>query len=386
MKKLLLDLSEPYGFQDYFMGKINTRWQVTWLHELMRKDYARFLDEIAESIAAIMVYWRDTYGIVPRYCMPFNEPLSGNRELASGSPRDIANILKCAGARLRKEGFDQVLFVMPNEETEENALATAAEVLADPQARQYVGAIGFHPYPYGSHYASVKRILADSGCGRPDPGRVEVRHRLRLLGEKYGLPVWMTEVSHPEVHPFSFDHLRGRAIHIHDELVYANASAYFAMNNIWDLATHRDHFQNDDIQSEADTVVLVNNESGEVSITGIGYAIGHFARWIKPGAVRIDAASSERLLLVTAFWDVQKQQVVTQLINNTVQDMSVQIELSGLEFTGDLSGEQSTGDRPYPSSYWQPLNPWLPESPSSFLVKVPGSSVTTLAGGAREVM
>jgi hypothetical protein len=58
-----------------------------------------------------------------------------------------------------------------------------------------------------------------------NPEKVAVRRSLRDLGRKYALPVWMTEVSHGDVPALSFDGLLGRAIHIHDELVYANAAA-----------------------------------------------------------------------------------------------------------------------------------------------------------------
>ena len=78
-------------------------------------------------------------------------------------------------------------------------------------------------------------------------------------------------------------------------MLYADASAYYAMNAIWDLASHRDHFkgrggdQPDALFTEQDTVVLVDNDKQAVHITGMGYAIGHYARWIRRGAVRIEA-------------------------------------------------------------------------------------------------
>lgn len=382
-KRLLIDLAEPHGFTDYYFGKLNTRWVNPWLDELKRTDYDRFLDECAEQLVAPMVYLRDQYAIVPRFLMPFNEPLSGNRELAEGTPRDVANIIKRTGARLRREGFDDVMMVAPNEETEEQSLVTATEVLSDAEARQYVGAIGYHPYPYGSIYASVPRILSTSGQGKPDADRVKVRRQLRDLGRKYSIPLWMTEVSHPEVDPRSFDHLRGRAIHIHDELVYADAAAYYAMNNMWDLVTHRDHFDNDDLLSEADTVALANNETGQVFITGIGYAIGHYARWIEPGALRIAAHAQTPLLQVTAFWDKRKQQLVLVAINNAPDQTEIDVLLQGVVLMGKLVGEQSTGAAPYPASYWQSIAPWDPPTPTSFGMILPAHSVTSIAGQAR---
>ena len=380
MKVLLIDLAEPFGFTDYYFGKLNTRWGHPRMKDLMKKDYGRFLDECARYLTSIMVFWRDSYGITPRFLMPFNEPLSGNRELADGEASDIANILKRTGAMLRQEGFNQVKFVVPNEETEEKSLDTATKILADQEARQYVGAIGYHPYPYGSVYASVPRILETSGRGKPDRGRVAVRQKLFELGQKYSLPLWMTEVSHPEVDPRSFDHLRGRAIHIHDEFVYAFASAYYAMNNMWDLTTHRDHFKNDDIYSEADTVVLVNNETGEIMITGMGYAIGHYSRWIKPGAVRVEAASSEPLLLVTAFLDNTLKKLVTVVINNSSETQNVQFDLKNAQISSSLTGECSTGQGTFPTSYWQTLDSWQPTSDNTFSAVLPALSVTSIAG------
>ena len=378
VKTLLLDLAEPYGFTDYYFGKINTRWGSTWLHDLMREDYERFLDTCAEYLTAIMVYWRDQHGIVPRLLMPFNEPLSGNRELADGNAKDIANILKCAGARLRQEGFDQVKFIVPNDETEEKTLQSISVILNDGEARQYVGAIGYHPYPYGSIYASVPNILKTSGIGKPDNDRLKIRATLADFARKTNLPLWMTEVSHPEVDPRSFDHLRGLAIHIHDELVYANASAYFAMNNMWDLTTHRDHFKNDDIYSEADTVVLANNETKEVMITGMGYAIGHYARWMNPGSIRVEATCDDPLLLVTAFVDQGQSRLSMVVINNADKVKKVQFNIQNLKLIKFLTGERSTGTDPFPASYWQSLTSWQPKNMQNFAVDFPGLSVTSL--------
>ena len=77
--------------------------------------------------------------------MLFNEPLTGNKELKSSDVQDVVDIVKRAGARLRAEGFSDILFVIPNEETVDATLRVAAAVLSDPEARQYVGAIGYHP-------------------------------------------------------------------------------------------------------------------------------------------------------------------------------------------------------------------------------------------------
>jgi len=389
IKRKVVDVAAPLGFDNYFLGPtVNTRWASPWLARLRKWDYNRYLDGAAEQVAAGQIYWRDNYGILPRYQMPFNEPLSGNKELARGTVQDVVDIVKRAGVRLRREGFQNVGFVVPNEETEEKSLRTAAAVLADPEARQYVGAIGYHPYPYGSVYASIAKILGTSGAGRPDQGRIAVRKELRALGKKYGIPTWMTEVSHgfdglpppdnARQEPFLAQSVRARAIHIHDELVHADAAAYFGMNNMWDATSHRLHYAGRDrsLFAEEGNIVLLDNETEAVHITGMGYAIGHYARWIKRGAVRIEATSGDPLIQVTAFRDARRRRLVAVIINNAAAERAVEVSVKGLRIAGgNLAGEQSVA-----GTYWRPIAPFPPSGSAGFRLSVPGESVTTISG------
>ncbi|MGH8245410.1 MAG: glycoside hydrolase family 30 beta sandwich domain-containing protein [Gammaproteobacteria bacterium] len=375
-KTKLVDLAQPMGFNNYYLGQqLNTRWVSPWLRELRSTDYERYLDEAAEQFLAGHLYLRSTYGIATKYQMPFNEP---SIELDRASVGDAVNLVKRLGARLRREGFDPK-FIVPNEESEEQSLLTAQAILSDPEARQYVGAIGYHPYPYRSVYASVPRILGTSGAGRPDHSKIAVRRQLRDLARQHGLPLWMTEVSNGGVDPRSFDDLRGRAIHIHDELVYAEASAYFGMLNMSDAVTDRLHYQgrgettNFFRSTSEGTPVLIENDTGRVTITGMGSAIGHYARWLTPGAVRVAAQSSDPLVLVTAFRDKNQNRFVLVLINNGPAARQIQITVSGLKLRGDVVGERSV-----PHAIWQSLKP--PSSAgNSLILNVPGESVTTLA-------
>jgi O-glycosyl hydrolase len=379
IKQKLVDLAQPYGFDNYYLGgPINTRWELPWLEQIRRQDYNRYLDEAAEHVAAAAIHWRDAYGIVPRYYMLFNEPLGGNNELMNGTVQDVVDIVKRAGARLRSEGFRAIKFVVPSEVSEEKSLTVTAAVLSDPEARQYVGAIGYHPYPYGSVYASIPNILRTSGRGKPDPDRITIRNRIRDLGRQYGIPVWMNEVSNGGVDPVSFDSLRGRAIHIHDELVYGDAAAYFGMDNIWDTVVQRGHFGNNNLFATEGGIALADNDRDTVYITGMGYAIGHYARWVKRGAVRIEATSSDPLLQVTAFRDDVRKVLVLVLINNAPAGSMVNVTLAGFEGApvGTFTGEQST-----PAASWLPLSPFRSNTPTRLSVSLPGYSVTTLSAG-----
>ena len=377
LKQKLIDPARRYGFDDFYLGlEINVRWGSKWLKPIRNKDYIRYLDECAEQVLAAQIHWRDAYGIVPRYTQLFNEPTSGNSELDPGSIREIIDIIKRTGDRARKEGFADVKFVVPGEETEAISLRVAEAILADPDARQYVGAITYHSYPYGSTYSLIANILNTSGRGRPDPEKVAIRNRLRDLGKRYGKPVWMTEVSHGGVPALSFEGLLGRAIHIHDELVYADAAAYFAMNNLRDTVPLYGHAVSLDPFADEGDVAIVDIPARKVFITGMGYALGHYARWIKRGAVRIDATSSDPLVLVTAFRDDREKRLVIVLINNEGHPSRLVVALRGLTSNVPLvfKGEQST-----PQAAWAPVGPFVPDAASYTAITVPAKSVTTIA-------
>jgi hypothetical protein len=188
--------------------------------------------------------------------------------------QQMVDITKRAGARLREAGFRKTRFMVGTEETEEVSLRVARAILSDPGARPYVGAIGYHSYPYGEGYSSASFILSTSGAGKPDAGRVAVRDQLRDLGNEYHVNVWMTENSHGGP-PLSYNTFRACVVQIHDEFLYADASAYFGEEAMWDLTSQRLHFKNGDLYGDSEgNIVLINDDTGAVDITGIGYAIG----------------------------------------------------------------------------------------------------------------
>jgi O-glycosyl hydrolase len=151
----------PDGVGDMvpFAG-INTRWAHRWLNDLKSADYARYLDEIAGKALATVADWTRRTGREPELLQLWNEPLTGNRELHGGTMQDMLAILKHTGRRLREAGYSRVRFLAGNEETVTATLADLRAITQDAEARGYVGAIGYHAYPYGSDYSYIPRLLA----------------------------------------------------------------------------------------------------------------------------------------------------------------------------------------------------------------------------------
>jgi O-glycosyl hydrolase len=372
MKRFVLDQPEAAAFRGYFLAqRINTRWASPWLAELRSRNYGRYIDEAVEQIVAGQTYWRDKHGVAPRFHQLFNEPLTGNRELAGGDRVDLADIVKKAGQRLRQLGFADVRFVVANESDVLNAFRSAEAILSDRGARQFVGAIGYHPY--GNDGIWSARLLDVASRGEPDPKAIESRTRLRELGARYGVQLWMCETSSNGA-GLNFPMFRARAIHIRHELVYANASVYQGMNSIWDLESHLEHFRKADGFTSDGNIVQVDQQKKTVKIGSIGYAMGHYARWLTPGAaVRIESSTSDPLVMAAAFRDHGGKRLVTVLMNNANAPRTVALDAGDARVSGPMTGEQSTEN-----AYWSPLGP-VPLTGEPPRVVLPPLSVTTVA-------
>ena len=373
----LMAPARALGADGLYPGNVISMDATEWLKPLRGSDYNRYVDECAEYVVSAVLKWRDVTGQIPRYHAMFNEAIWGNQELKGGNTKEIIDIIKRAGGRLRSAGMP-TKFVIASEYSAAQSAALSKEILADPQARQYVGAIGYHPYPYGSAYSSMPVILAGAGAGRPDAAAVADRKALRDLGRQYNVPVWMDEVSHGGLDPRTMDAVRARAIHIHDELAYADASAFFAMHAMWDSKSNSEHFgAGRSLLEEEDTIVLIDIDAGSVLITGTGYAIGHYARWVERGALRVEATSEDPLVMVSAFANRKTGKASFVIINNDVTSKSVRVHTTGMTLAGPLTGEQSAGD-----ARWKALGAVALDGAAkdAFVLTVPAKSVTSVGG------
>ena len=377
-KRTVVDLAPSSATADLYPDvRITTKFFSKWMDPIRISNYNQFLDECAEQVLAQIVNFKNTYGREPVYAQLFNEPTSGNMELTSGTDVMITDIVKRCGDRLRANNLNLVKFVVASQETEEKSLATATVILADPIAAKYVGAIGFHTYPYGSQYSYIPNILNNSGKGVPVASRVAIRNQLRDLGKAHGIPVWMTEVSngyYGNNTPSNlelFDGARGRAIHIHDELLYAEVSAFFGMESGWSNSATILHGGNTPLGQNPDDIIYIDQTNDRVFITGMGRAIGHYSRFINKGAQILTCTSTNSLVQVTAAKNLAANTLALVLINNDSVAHSIAVNLTGMSLAGNVTGEQSTA-----TAYWQPITPFA-STGSGYTVTVPALSITS---------
>lgn len=57
-----------FGFDHFWIGPvISTGFALSWAPALCSSNYQRYLDELAEHVAAVAIHWRDSYCSTPEY-------------------------------------------------------------------------------------------------------------------------------------------------------------------------------------------------------------------------------------------------------------------------------------------------------------------------------
>jgi O-glycosyl hydrolase len=281
------------------------------------------LDDDVEWIVAAALHFRDL-GMPLPYLAINNEPDFGWCQHPTGSKISVQDYLTIAqrlGQRLRAEGLDTQL-VVSDGLNPQASLAYMEALLANPGARQYVGALAYHSY--ADPYPDPAAILRTSAEGTPSPAAVQIRQHIGDLAKQHHLPVWMTEVCvcAPPRPMSDFELGRARVNHVFDELTIGNVSVFDAMNLfLFDRPGVRDEL-----------VHLYFRQDGSLEryvIAPYGYLLGHFAKFIVAGSVRLNVQSSDSRVRLTAFQRPDGTLALVGLNNNPLA-IRARVSLSGL--------------------------------------------------------
>jgi len=264
-----------------------------------------------------------------------NEP-SYTRNTMSGA--FLRDVIKNLGPHLRAEGFD-TMFVTPDDVRSSNGASKAAIILADPAARQYVGALATHLYD-----ESVTNVS-----------------QMKALAVQYDLPLWMTEFTvgamgtagRPQG-AFSWASL------MHDLISTYDVSA---VDYLWGFFG--------EWEGNATTLISLNNSGSTYdgyTLNKPYYTMGQFSRFIEPGAQRIKADSSDAEVKTTAY--LSDTELVLVAINDSHASKEVTFDL------GDIPAEQFNRVRTSLTESWATL-PSIAVDGSSFTATLPGNSVET---------
>lgn len=183
----------------------------------------------------------------------------------------------------------------------------ATTYLSDPVVRKYAWGIGFHWYEDWS-------------------GGDQLFDNVRRVHEAYpDVPLMFTEGCNG---PFKYDGLQswalgeryGRSM-IHD---FNNGMTAFTD---WNILLDENGGPNH-VKNFCFAPVHADTRSGELIFTNAYYYIGHFSKYIKPGAKRIGASSSRSALLTTAFRNPDGKLVVI-VMNPANTSMKYHIWING---------------------------------------------------------
>jgi O-glycosyl hydrolase len=221
--------------------------------------------------------------------------------------------------------------IVPDDVNPTEALGRLQVILADPAARQYVGAVAYHLYDRGGE-AQVKQ-----------------------LAEQYDIPIWMTEFSTGD------DWLQWATI-MQQEIADYGASAVDYMwgyNGDWD-------------KSQLIRIRVDNGAYAGFDFNRQYYVMGQYSKFVRPGAIRVSATSAEPDVKVAAFLSGSNEIVVAT--NTGSQQLNVSFDLG--------SGSCVSQVDPTRTSATEGLQtlPSISLDQSRFSATLPARSVTTLVG------
>jgi O-glycosyl hydrolase len=310
-----IKLLVPRGVTTWFASPITIE---PWMSETNPAEYA-------EWVLVMLRHWRDAGLEMPYYSL-MNEPGYVRSGYWSGAwLRDVAKIL---GPRMAAEGLKTKL-VVPDDFSASEAYGRLQTILADPDARKYVGAVAYHLYERGDEDA------------------------VRKLAEQYGIPVWMTEYSTPG------DWLAWAAI-MQQLLVDDGVSA---VDYMWGYFGDWDGSQ------------LIRIRTSGTSYAGYDinrqyYVMGQYSKYVRPGAVRIASASAEPDVKVAAFTDGGKLIVVATNLGATEHTVDAALG-GGISCRGGFDAVRTSA-----TESWAAL-PVVAMDGTRFSATLPAKSITT---------
>ncbi len=231
--------------------------------------------------------------------------------------------------------------VIPDDENPADAYRRASAVLQDPKARQYVGALAYHTY---------SQDLSDIV-------------RLRQLGTKYSLPVWMTEWNNGS--GGDWRKAMGWAERMHLVLTVGGVNA---VDYMWGYFGSWDGAQ----------LLSIDFDGGTYrgfAATPAYWLTGQYSRYVRPGSVRVAATPAAGRVLTSAYKD--KKRVIVVATNPGHAPEKIEIAIRNGKLKGAVRPVRSSA-----TEKWRSLAP-LAVRGGSFTASLPPQSVTTFVATRR---
>ncbi|TKD68257.1 glycoside hydrolase family 30 protein [Pseudalkalibacillus hwajinpoensis] len=203
------------------------------------------------------------------------------------------------GPAIRKNGRDD-LKVIIWDHNRDVVYERASKVLSDPEAAQYVWGTGLHWY-VSEEFENLSKVHN----AFPD------KHLIFTEGCIEGgvqLGAWHTGERYARN-------------------IMGDLNNYLEAWIDWNIVLNEEGGPNH-VGNYCDAPVIVDTKSGEVYYNSSFYYIGHFSKYVKPGAVRIGCTSVKEDIQSTSFRN-ESGEIVVILMNENDEERAVNLEIEG---------------------------------------------------------
>lgn len=264
-------------------------------------------EEFAEWLSAYILGYKRYHGIDIGWISIQNEPdYTATWETCIYTPEQLKELIKVVGRKFAKEGITTKI-VAPETSGVYGALNYLEVIMSDPEAAQYVDVFAVHLY--------------DIQFFNPSQG-IEWLKIISDYCARYGKPLWMTEYSYLDF-PYAgtYEEALYTVQHIHNTLVYGNASVYL----VWELFWYRET-----------GLISISTQGDSYKITPKYYAVKQFFRFISPGSIRVDVKSDRPQVLASAYLNEESGDITIVLINRGMVNVNAKISLKNITLPSTL--------------------------------------------------
>jgi O-glycosyl hydrolase len=293
-----------------------------WLEANGRTLRADCYPAYADHVVDFVRHWRDDLGI-DLVGWSLDRSPSAPATLPQTLTPDGARILtRVLGRALGEARLNTKVLVAADVTPARHGIAFARAILSDDEARAYVLAAEFHGRDgYQGGYNNWRYFN----------GQRQSRTEFADVCKAYSIPTWQTESLTVRPAPTVIADAMLRANHIHDDLTYGEASVWLYRWLVWegDWNATLDYTG---WGPGAPVMVYFDeqNRPERVEIAKLGDTMGQWSRWVRPGAQRILAYSTDPFVRVTAFTGPEVGKTVLVIINNHDQPINAEIKLDAL--------------------------------------------------------
>jgi len=317
------------------------------------------VDEYAEHALAGVLHVKKVYHYeIPDWSL-FNEPSN----CARPSKETWLALVKATGRKFKEAGL-KTKIVIADDVTPERTADSVEYVLADPEARNYIGAVSYHRYIGDFVLEQVKPMLAKADKGEPLVAQPVSFYNSAV---KYGKSVWLSEqCSYGDDGITLYDAGRARSNHICDEINNGGVNAFDFMLT---------YFIERGRPGNEETPIFIrfkDRKFASVEINPFGEWIRQFTRHIRPGSVKLGISTDDPLVKAVAFRDDKNGKLVIVTLSNHAEPTSVDLKINGVpKMATKASRIRSAGTELY-----QPLAGIIVKQ-GSLQDELPAKSITT---------